>query len=96
MPVLSILYEIVSMITNVLFMLIIIQFIIGLLFSFNVIDGSNRFLMSFYDAINRLLEPVYRPIRRILPATGAIDFSPLVLLILLNILLIVLNGIMVA
>lgn len=96
MPVLSILYEIVSMITNVLFLLIIIQFIIGLLFSFNVIDGSNRFLMSFYDAINRLLEPVYRPIRRILPATGAIDFSPLVLLILLNILLIVLNGIMVA
>ena len=96
MPVLSILYEIVSMITNVLFMLIIIQFIIGLLFSFNVIDGSNRFLMSFYDAINRLLEPLYRPIRRILPATGSIDFSPLVLLILLNILLIVLNGIMVA
>ncbi|WP_133366623.1 YggT family protein [Qipengyuania sediminis] len=96
MQVLFVLYEIISMLTNVLVMLIIIQFIIGLLFAFNVVNTSNQFLMSFYDAINRLLEPVYRPIRRILPATGAIDFAPLVLIILLNIVLIVLNGIMVA
>lgn len=96
MQALYILYEVISMITNVLVMLIIIQFIIGLLFAFNVIDGSNQFLKSFYDAINRLLEPIFRPIRNILPNTGAIDFSPLVLVILLNIVLIVLNGIMVA
>ncbi|MBX9898721.1 MAG: YggT family protein [Qipengyuania sp.] len=96
MQALQVLYEIISMLTNVLVMLIIIQFIIGLLFAFNVINSSNQFLASFYEAINRLLEPVYRPIRRILPATGAIDFSPLVLIILLNIVLIVLNGIMVA
>jgi len=96
MQALFILYEIISMITNVLFMLIIIQFIIGLLFSFNVINSSNRFLLSFYDAINRLLEPLYRPIRRVMPATGSIDFSPLVLMILLNVVLIVLKGIMVA
>lgn len=96
MQALQVLYEIISMLTNVLVMLIIIQFIIGLLFAFNVINHSNQFLLSFYEAINRLLEPIYRPIRRILPATGAIDFSPLVLIILLNIVLIVLNGIMVA
>lgn len=96
MPALQILYEIVSMLTNVLVMLIIIQFIIGLLFAFNVINSSNQFLASFYEAINRLLEPIYRPIRRVLPATGAVDFSPLVLIILLNIVLIVLGGIMVA
>ena len=96
MQALQVLYEIISMLTNVLVMLIIIQFIIGLLFAFNVINSSNQFLASFYEAINRLLEPVYRPIRRVLPATGAVDFSPLVLIILLNIVLIVLNGIMVA
>ena len=62
----------------------------------NVIDRSNQFLMSFYEAINRLLDPIFRPIRKILPNTGAIDFSPLVVIILLNIILIVLSGIMVA
>jgi len=96
MQALYIIYEIVSMLTNVLVMLIIIQFIIGLLFAFNVVNTSNQFLFSFYDAINRLLEPVYRPIRKVLPATGALDFSPLVLIILLNVVLIVLKGIMVA
>ena len=96
MQALYIIYEIISMITNVLVMLIIIQFIIGLLFAFNVVNSSNQFLASFYEAINRLLQPIYRPIRKILPATGAIDFSPLVLIILLNVILIILKGIMVA
>ena len=96
MQALYVIYEIISMLTNVLVMLIIIQFIIGLLFAFNVINSSNQFLASFYEAINRLLEPLYRPIRRILPATGAIDFSPLVLVIVLNIVLIILNGILVS
>ena len=86
-------YEIVAMLTNVLVMLIIIQFIIGLLFAFNVVNSSNEFLSSFYMAINRLLDPLLRPIRNILPSTGAIDFSPLVLIIVLQVVLIVLDGV---
>ena len=86
-------YQIIAMLTNVLVMLIIIQFIIGLLFAFNVVNSSNEFLSSFYMAINRLLDPLLRPIRNILPSTGAIDFSPLVLIIALNIVLLVLDGV---
>jgi YggT family protein len=86
-------YDIVSMLSNVLVMLIIIQFVIGLLFAFNVVNASNNFLMSFYNSINRLLDPMLRPIRNLMPSTGAIDFSPLVLIIGLNIVLIVLEGI---
>ncbi|MBX7528013.1 YggT family protein [Qipengyuania sp. 1NDH10] len=80
------------MIASIFVMLIIIQFIIGLLFAFNVV-GRNEFLMSFYEAINRLLDPVLRPIRKLMPNTGAIDFSPLVVIILLQIILIVLRNI---
>ena len=86
-------YEIIAMLTKVLVMLIIIQFIIGLLFAFNVVNNSNEFLSSFYSAINRLLDPILRPIRNIMPSTGAIDFSPLVLIILLNVVLMVLSGV---
>ncbi len=85
-------YQIVEMIVNVVIMLIIIQFVIGLLFAFNVV-GRNEFLTSFYDGINRLLDPLLRPIRRFLPNTGAIDFSPIVLILLLNVILIVLSSI---
>ena len=89
------LYQIIEMITNIFVMLIIIQFIIGLLFAFNVV-GRNEFLMGFYDAINRLLEPILRPIRRMMPDTGAIDFSPLVVIIVLQIILIVLRNVIMA
>ena len=43
----------------------------------------HQFFVQVYDAISRLFEPVLRPIRRILPDTGAIDFSPMVLLLAL-------------
>ncbi len=86
-------YDIVSLLTSALIMLIIIQFVIGLLFAFNVVSPSNQFLMSFYNSINSLLDPVLRPIRNIMPATGAIDFSPLVLIITLQIVLIILGAV---
>ncbi|MDC8755549.1 YggT family protein [Erythrobacter sp. sf7] len=90
---LAVLVDILVMITNVLVMLIIVQFVIGLLFAFNVVSPSNEFLRQVYDAINRLLEPVLRPIRNIMPNTGAIDFSPLVLILGLQILIRVLMGV---
>lgn len=84
------LFQIVQLLANVLIMLVIIQFVIGLLFAFNVVNQSNQFLAAIYTSINRLLDPVLAPVRRMLPSTGAIDFSPLVLIILLQIMMIVL------
>jgi YggT family protein len=57
------------------------------------VSPSNEFLRQVYDSINRLLEPVLRPIRNIMPNTGAIDFSPLVLILGLQILTRVLIGV---
>ena len=81
MQLLVMLYEIVALLTNVLVMLIIIQFIIGLLFAFNVIDGRNEFFGAFYGAINRFMDPVLRPIRNMLPNLGGVDISPVILLL---------------
>ncbi len=78
--------DILGMPINVIVMLVIVQFIIGLLFAFNVTSSSNDFLYQVYRSINSLLDPVLAPIKRILPSTGAIDFSPLVLIIGLQIL----------
>ncbi len=93
---LVVLYQIVSLLTQAFVMLIIIQFVIGLLFAFNVISPSNQFLAQVYESINRLLDPILRPIRNIMPQTGAIDFSPLVLILLLQIVLIVLSNLALA
>lgn len=85
--------QIVALITQIIVVLVIVQFVIGLLFAFNVVNTGNQFLVQVYRSINALLEPVLGPIRRIMPDTGAIDFSPLVLILLLQILLIVLSSV---
>ena len=85
--------QIVALITQIIVVLVIVQFVIGLLFAFNVVNTGNQFLVQVYRSINALLEPVLEPIRRVMPDTGAIDFSPLVLILLLQILMIILQNI---
>ncbi|GGD59741.1 hypothetical protein GCM10011411_19940 [Aurantiacibacter arachoides] len=90
---LTALIAILGMIVQAIVILVIIQFVIGLLFAFNVVSGRNDFLQQIYSSINALLEPLLRPIRSILPRTGAIDFSPLVLILVLNALIIILSSV---
>lgn len=91
-----VLLDILTMIANTANMLLIIWFIIGLLFSFNVIGRDNTFMLAVNDALSRLFEPVLRPIRRIMPDTGAIDFSPMVLMLLIIAIIKVLTALTVA
>jgi YggT family protein len=88
------LFQILSMIISTANMLLIIWFIIGLLFAFNVVSPSNQFAYAVHDALSRLFEPALRPIRKVMPDTGAIDFSPMVFLLLLNALSYILQGAM--
>jgi YggT family protein len=77
------LVDILGMVISTANMLLIIWFVIGLLFAFNVVSPSNRFVFAVHDALSKLFEPVLRPIRKVMPDTGAIDFSPMVFMILL-------------
>ena len=86
-------YEIIELLVQVFVMLIIVQFVIGLLFAFNVVNTSNDFLRQVYESINRLLDPILRPVRNIMPQTGALDLSPLVIIVLAQIVLIVLRSV---
>ena len=83
---------ILYMLANTLSMIVIIWFILGLLFAFNIVGRDNHFLWQVERSIAALLDPLLRPIRRVLPDTGAIDFSPMVLILLINAVLIVLGG----
>jgi len=78
---------VVAIIANVLITIMIVQFVMGLLISFNVVNLHNDFVLSIWRAINALLDPMLRPIRRLMPDTGGIDFSPLVLIVGLRILI---------
>lgn len=80
------LFSIIDMILQVLVWIIIAQVIISWLVAFNVMNTSSNFVRTVLDALDRLTAPLYRPIRKILPDFGGIDFSPIVLILAIQIL----------
>jgi YggT family protein len=77
------LFQIAELLLNVLMYIIIAQAILSWLVAFNVINTHNDFVRSFLHALDRITEPLYRPFRRILPDFGGLDFSPMVVLLLI-------------
>ncbi|MDE0933221.1 MAG: YggT family protein [Novosphingopyxis baekryungensis] len=90
---LGILIQILELLSSVLITVVIVQFVLSLLISFNVVSMSNQFVSAIYQSLNAILDPVLRPIRKIMPDTGMIDFSPIVMIFGLRVLMIILAGI---
>ena len=87
------LFDILDLLLGVMVWIIIGQVILSWLFAFNVLNTSSPGLRRFVEALDRLTEPLYRPIRRIMPDFGGIDFSPIVVLLLIYIARILLAGV---
>ncbi|MBL4615079.1 MAG: YggT family protein [Magnetovibrio sp.] len=57
--------------------------VLSWLTAFGVINTHNKFVNMLSDVIYRMTEPVLRPIRKILPDFGAVDLSPIALILVL-------------
>ena len=75
------LYQILMMILQVAQFLILAQVIMSWLVNFQVLNLRQPLVAQIWDGLNRLLEPIYTPVRRILPPMGGLDLAPLVVLI---------------
>ena len=87
--------DIANLLLSVVTWIIIIQVILSWLFAFNVLNTGSNGVRQFAMAIDRITAPLYRPIRRIMPDFGGIDFSPLVILILIQVLKKLLQGVVI-
>ena len=79
LPILNIIIMVISLYTWV----IIAQAVLSWLIAFQILNMGNRIVERIGYALYALTEPLLRPIRRILPNFGAIDLSPIVLLLAL-------------
>ena len=75
------LFQILMLLLDVLWFFIIAHVIMSWLINFQVLNLHQQFVAQIWYGLNRLLEPIYRPIRRILPDMAGIDLAPLVALI---------------
>jgi YggT family protein len=81
------LIQILYILLNLVWWIIVVQAIMSWLIAFNVINTHNDFVRSIWQALDKMTEPLYRPIRKIMPDFGALDLSPMVVLLLLYILM---------
>lgn len=82
----NLIIDILRMLLDVVWWIIVVQAILSWLIAFNVINTGNDFVRQIWNALDRLTLPIYRPIRRILPDFGGLDLSPLIVLVALAIL----------
>lgn len=61
--------------------IVIAMIIYSWLYTFNVINNSNRFVAMVGEFLYKATDPLLRPIRRYMPDLGGIDISPIILFI---------------
>ena len=86
------LFSVADYLLWILSLIIIIQVVISWLVAFNVLNTRSDGVRAFALALERITAPIYRPIRAMMPDFGGLDFSPLVILILIQIARMLLNG----
>ncbi|MDO5612617.1 MAG: YggT family protein [Paracoccus sp. (in: a-proteobacteria)] len=80
------LYQALMLILNLIWWVMIIHIIMSWLINFQVLNLRQPLVAQIWDGLSRLLEPIYTPIRNMLPNTGGLDLAPLVVFIIVIIL----------
>lgn len=75
--------DVILLILDLYFWVIIASAILSWLIAFDVVNMRNQIVATIYNVLHQLTEPLLRPIRQVMPNLGAIDISPVILLLLI-------------
>lgn len=76
----------IQLVLLIVSLIVIGQAVMSWLIAFNIINTYNDTVRAIYRTLNRITEPMYRPIRRIMPDLGNLDLSPLIVLLIIQVL----------
>jgi YggT family protein len=77
----SVVLELILMILDIYWWVVIASAIMSWLVFFNVLNTRNQIIHQIGIMLYRLTEPALRPIRRVVPNLGGVDISPIILLL---------------
>ena len=66
---------------DILWWILIVHIIMSWLINFQVLNMRQPLVAQIWSGINKLLEPIYRPLRRVIPPMGGMDITPIVVFI---------------
>ena len=76
-------YGPLRLILDIAFFIMIVHIIMSWLINFQVLNLLQPMVAQIWQGINRLLEPIYQPLRRVLPNTNPLDLAPLVAFVII-------------
>ena len=85
-------FDIIFLLLGVVKFLIFVHFVMSWLIVFDLGIVRKQMFWRIWSSISELLEPIYGPIRRIMPQTGNLDLTPLVALLGIHIVEIILRN----
>ena len=68
-------YGPLRLILDIAFFIMIVHIIMSWLINFQVLNLHQPMVAQIWQGINRLLEPIYQPLRRVLPNTNPLDLD---------------------
>jgi len=83
-PIDGLIIYIIHPLLNLLWIVVLVSVILSWLISFNVVNSHNQVVATIWRVTSAITEPLLAPIRRVLPPLGGLDFSPIVLLLLIG------------
>ena len=76
-------YGPIRLILDIAFFFMVVHIIMSWLINFQVLNLRQQIVAQIWIGLNRLLEPIYEPIRRFLPDTRPLDLAPLVAFVII-------------
>ncbi len=78
--------QILLLLLDVAFWIIILQVILSWLIVFGVINVRNPYAAKFVLLLEKITDPVYRPLRKLIPPIAGIDLTPIIIILAIEIL----------
>jgi len=75
--------DIILIILDLYWWVLIAMIVMSWLFTFNIINAGNQVVDTIWRVINALTEPVLKPIRKFMPNMGGLDLSPIILFLII-------------
>ncbi len=78
--------QILILLLKIFFWIIILQVVLSWLIAFDVINVRNQKAVNLIQLLNKITDPVFRPLRKFIPSIGGIDITPIIVIFAISIL----------
>jgi YggT family protein len=72
--------QILIMALDLAWWIVIIQFIMSWLIQFDVLNLRQPIVAQAWFGINKITNPIYEPLRRVIPPVAGMDFTPIIVI----------------